>query len=332
MWQRKASGSYYEIGQQIGRLMRAQNFSGFTGEHIPFLKQEGKREFAEQCREAVRVHAPDLLDELQGILDGGRFEFETLGVLELSLSALAGCTLFAIAGEHTAEGVPVLARSYDFYDWSVPGLTGTWTSPDDRLSSLGFTDIGLGRYGGANEAGLAIATTAVNPEGASPGVINYLATRWVLDNCRTVAEAVAFLKGTPKVWGVNCLMIDGESDIAIVESHPERTHVSHPEGGFAVVTNHFISAEMGDFQRQVHPDSVTRLEAMERWFEDRDGPITLDDIKEVQRDHESGMCVHYADDRISFCTCWAWVAQATARRIHVCQGSPCENEYEVHGF
>ncbi len=332
MWQRRVSGTYYELGQQVGRLMRAQNYKAFTADVVPFVKNAAKLEFAQQCQKAVQAHAPDLLDELQGILDGGDFEFESLGVLELSLSAQAGCTLFAIAGQHTADGIPVLARSYDFMAWAVPEFTGTWASPDHKLTSLGFTDIGLGRYGGANEAGLAIATTGVDTAGALPGVINYLATRWILDNCHTVQEAVAFLCEIPQVWGVNYLLIDRESNMAIVEAHPQMTHVGRPKGGFAAVTNHFISPEMDDYQQRVHPNSVTRLNYVQDWFENRDGLIAIDDIKEAQRDHEHEMCAHYADEQLHFCTCWAWIAQAAKRRIHVCQGSPCENEYEWYAF
>lgn len=332
MWQRRVSGTYYELGCQVGQLMRAQNYGQFTADVVPFVKEAAKQEFARQCRQAVQAHAPDLLDELQGILDGGGFEFASLGVLELSLSAQAGCTLFAIAGQHTADGIPALARSYDFMAWAVPEFTATWASPAHKLTSLGFTDLGLGRYGGANEAGLAIATAGVDSQGAAPGVINYLATRWILDNCHTVQEAVAFLREIPQVWGVNYLLVDRASDIAIVEAHPQMTRISRPEGGFAVVTNHFVSSEMAAYQQPVHADSVARLNYVQDWFENRAGLIAMDDIKAAQRDHAHGMCVHYADERLRFCTCWAWIAQAAQRRIHVCQGSPCENEYEPYVF
>jgi hypothetical protein len=332
MWQRSASGTYYQIGTQVGRLMRQQNYARFAGDDIPFLKHPGKLEFARACREAVAIHAPGLLDELQGILDGGGFTFETLGVLELSLSARAGCTLVALAGEHTADGRPLLARSYDFMDWSIPDFTGAWTHPEGGLASLGFTDMGLGRYGGFNEAGLAIATTAVNPEATAPGVINVLATRWMLDHCRTVDEAVAYLRDIPKVWGVNFLLVDRDSRIALVESHPQRTHASFPSGGFAVATNHYVSPEMQDYQPGIHPNSARRRDFVRAWFERRDGPVTVEAIKEVQRDHEHEVCAHASRGGMTLCTCWAWIARAAEGRVHVCQGPPCQNEYETYSL
>ena len=213
MWVRKVSGTYYEMGKQVGYLMRKQNCQDFTGADIPFLKNPMKLDFAMKCKTAVEKHAPDLLQELDGILEGGGFEFHTLGVLELSLSAQAGCTLFAISGEHTADSNPVLARSYDFEDWTISDFTGTWTSPDQKYASLGFTDIGIGRYGGANECGLAVATTMTNPMDTAPGVLNCLASRWILDTFQTTGEAVDFLMEIPHVWGVNFLIIDKENDI-----------------------------------------------------------------------------------------------------------------------
>jgi predicted choloylglycine hydrolase len=329
MWQRSASGTRYEIGVQVGRLMREQNYARFTGQDIPFLKQPGKLAFTLACKEAVQTHAPELIEELEGILDGGGFDFETLGVLELSLSARPGCTLFAIGGEHTADGAPILARSYDFMDWSIPDFTGTWVRPEGGLASLGFTDMGLGRYGGTNEAGLAIATTGVSFDDTAPGVINPLATRRILDTCRTVGEAVSFLRAIPQVWGVNYLLIDGDGAIAIVEAHPERTQVIYPDGGFAVAANHYVAPEMQAYQARVHPNSAMRRDYVRAWFGHRDGPITVDAIKTVQRDHEHEMCAHAAHGGVGFCTCWAWIAQATEGRIDVCQGSPCQNEYRV---
>ncbi len=97
-------------------------------------------------------------------------------------------------------------------------------------------------------------------------------------------------------------------------------------------TNHYVSPELDDCQLHVHAGSVTRLEYVNEWFERRDGPIAVDDVKGAQRDHEHSMCAHASSDQVSFCTCWAWIAQPTARQIHVCQGSPCENEYELRFY
>ena len=332
MWVRKVSGTYYEMGKQVGYLMRKQNCQDFTGADIPFLKNPMKLDFAMKCKTAVEKHAPDLLQELDGILEGGGFEFHTLGVLELSLSAQAGCTLFAISGEHTADSNPVLARSYDFEDWTISDFTGTWTSPDQKYASLGFTDIGIGRYGGANECGLAVATTMTNPMDTAPGVLNCLASRWILDTFQTTGEAVDFLMEIPHVWGVNFLIIDKENDIAVVETHPEKTvKISHTNG-FAAVTNHYTSSEMISHQARIHPSSLSRLECMNDWFENRTGKISINDIKEIQRDHESGICVHFSNEKVTFQTCWVWIAQGVDRKIHICQGSPCKNEYETYSY
>jgi predicted choloylglycine hydrolase len=312
--------------------MRNQNCQDFTGEDIPFLKDPMKLDFALKCKIAVQEHAPDLLQELDGVLEGGGFDFNTLGVLELSLSAQAGCTLFAISGERTSNGNPILARSYDFEDWSISDFTGTWTSPDQKFASLGFTDIGIGRYGGANECGLAVATTMTNPIDTAPGVINCLALRWILDTFQTTGETIDFLMEIPHVWGVNFLIIDRENEIAVVETHPKKTvKISHTNG-FAAVTNHYISPNMSSYQSRVHPSSLSRLEYMNDWFENRTGKISIDDVKNVQRNHEAGICVHHSNERVTFQTCWAWIAQSADRIIHVCQGSPCENEYEMHSY
>ena len=50
------------------------------------------------------------------------------------------------------------------------------------------------------------------------------------------------------------------------------------------------------------------------------------------RNHEAGICAHFSNEKIRFQTCWAWIAQAVDRIIHVCQGSPCKNEYKTHSY
>ena len=50
-----------------------------------------------------------------------------------------------------------------------------------------------------------------------------LATRWILDTCRTTKQAVAFLEQMPKVWGETYIVIDQENTIAKVEAHREKT-------------------------------------------------------------------------------------------------------------
>jgi hypothetical protein len=86
------------------------------------------------------------------------------------------------------------------------------------------------------------------------------------------------------------------------------------------------------FWAGVHPNSLTRLNYVNEWFQNRSRPISVDDVKALQRDHEHEVCAHATSEMGRFCTCWAWMAQAAERRIHVCQGSPCENAYRVHSF
>ena len=125
-------------------------------------------------------------------------------------------------------------------------LTVCYTKPEGKLKSLGFTFYWplVSRYGGMNEAGLAISGASATFKNSGPGIILNIAIRWIIDNCKTTEEAVEFFKKIPKVWGEVYIIVDKNNTIAKVQSHATKTIVDYSKRGFESATLQYDSPEL----------------------------------------------------------------------------------------
>jgi hypothetical protein len=335
LYEFRTSGTYYEIGLQTGKILKKE-MDGIPG--FPPKFSEEKIEIGMKYEREVERRAPELLEELRGIADGSSINYDVLATFELSpLRMRPSCTVMAIAGAHTRSGLPILARNHEWLEEDGDYLSLCHTKPEGRIGSLGFTFVGmnLSRFGGINEAGLALSSAAASFEDSGPGVMFNVATRWMLDNCSTAEEAVAFLMKAPKVWGVAYLMIDRNNTIVKVEAHRERTKVTHLEEGFGMVTLLFDSPEMrgyNDHGANLSDRYYSRKEFIPRWFVRNRGKIDHDKIMEALKDHEHKMCDHFFDGRDNYGVCWSWIVAIGEDDALVCAGPPCKNEYKRHSL
>ena len=212
------------------------------------------------------------------------------------------------------------------------------TCPKQALSSLGCTDLVVGRYGGINESGLAIGLTAVSgyPHD-KPGIALHLATRWILDNCSTTKEAVTFMKRIPHFRGNNYLIADKDGDIALVEGSPDRVKVTPAKDGLAFAANRFQSAEMLELEdeRWANPTTAQRQKIVEDWYSSNKGRI---DEKAAQKllsgifETGDGVCCRYSYGSQEWGTIWSWTALLGDGIMKIADGAPSRNEYKRYSF
>ena len=320
-------GSSHEIGLQAAKILAEERETGYPPNY-----SEEVLEKALEYEEQVKLIAPEYLEELHAISDTLNIDYRKLVTLELSpLRFQSSCLVMAISGEHTSNGLPVLARNQEWEESDAEYLRVIHSQPDGRLKSVGtnFAWTLTSRYGGMNEAGVAIASSSATFEDPGLGVILNVATRWVLDNCRTTEEVVDFLEGIPKVWGVTYIIVDKNNTIAKVECHSKRTVATYPSSGFAYNTLLFdtpemmqlISCERMDRVGEIHP---TRKKFIDKWFKENKGAITNERIKDVLKDHEHGICYHGLE---GLEICWSFILEPTGQNVSLCQGRPCKNDY-----
>lgn len=322
-------GSSHEIGLQAARILADEQKNGYPPNY-PEEVLEKSMEYNEQ----VRLIAPEYLEELQVISDTLDIDYRRLVALEVSgLRFHSSCLAMTISGEHTSDGLPVLARTQEWMEDDADSLRVIHSQPDGKLKSVGtnFAWTLASRYGGMNEAGVAISSASATFDDPKPGIIINVATRWILDNCRTTEEAVDFLEGMPKVWGETYIILDRNNTIAKVESHRKRTVTTYPSSGFAYNTLLYDTPEMRQLlssERMERAGEIqsTRKDFIDEWFSENKGKITNEAIKDVLKDHEHGICYHGLEGME---ICWSYILEPTGQNVSLCQGRPCKNEYEA---
>lgn len=323
-------GSHYEIGLTIGKILK--NVPGYP----PKYPQE-VLEKSHPYEEQVRIYAPDLLDEFRGIADSLDIDYYVPVTLETSPYRFetTSCLVMAISGEHTRSGMPVLARNHEWMEEDSKNLRLCYTEPDKKLKSLGFTFHWplVSRYGGINEAGLALSSNSATFENTGPGIMLNVATRWILDTCKTTKEAVTYLETMPKVWGETYIVIDKGNNIAKVEAHREKTKVTYSDTGFALNSLLYDSPEMNQYMSQERIDdciefATARKAFLSEWFAQNKGNISDQLIIDALRSHEHKMCYHGLE---GLEICWSYILTIGATNALVCAGRPCKNEFvSVH--
>ena len=339
MFEQRVSGSYYEMGLQIGKQLKQVRIEieEYTNEPYPPTFSPEKLELARKFEEEYQKYTPELLEEMKGIADGSGLDYNTLLAYEFTPYRLQpSCLVMAISAEHTQNGFPVLAKSQEWVEEDSKFLTLCYTKPNNKLGSLGVTFAGIttSRCGGMNDAGLALSSVSASFNTSNPGVMSNVATRWILDNCRTTDEAVAFLRKIPKTWGGVYLIIDKHNHIAKVEAHPEETKITKIENGFGYATLMFDSPEMKKYNSldEYTNDYYPRADFLNNWFEHHKGKITENLMIEALKDHEHSMCIHtpfaYGNKGI----CWSYILTIGKDDALICEGPPCKNEFKKYAI
>lgn len=329
MMETRLAGDYRGMGREQGAVLKEAGF-------VPPPASAEKVAFARSCAAECERHVPELLEELEGVAEGGGFERETLFALALALDAEPGCSAVALSGNLAAGGATLFGRNYDFFASFGEFAAVYETRPEGALASVGCSDVFLGREDGVNEEGVAVAMAYVGRREQRPGVMFHLAVRAILDRCRTTGEAVGFLEGIPHVRNHNFLVADRSGDLAVVEAGPRAVDVSRPDGGIAAITNHFRSERMATAEGTAgrSPDSERRLETLLGRLGSRrnrtDGRVSLGHLREILADRESGLCAEgrAADAGEPIVTLWSWTADLGNGGFRLAQGRPDRTPYE----
>lgn len=317
------SGSAREIGLEHGRQLKKMGYQ---------LPQNTARRlaFARMCLPSVEKYAPDLLVELEGISEGGNYHAENLMAWALAPIAYFACSVVAVSGDHTIDGQPIFGRNLDWYHRSKKYLAVCQTAVSNSLSNWGVSDTFSGRYGGVNEAGLALALTYVAGPRDRPGIIYTLAIRAALNQFDLAGDAAEFLAEIPHVRSTNFLLADANGEIFIVEASARKVQVTAVSSGFAAVTNEFQSRSMAkqEIVGKRPQTSHRRLCNLQEWFAERTGPIAEEAVQDVlKRPFPLGVCAMSNGRARASGTIWSWTAVLGKNQISLADGPPFQTPY-----
>lgn len=214
------------------------------------VSAEQARNMADECREMIETHAPEVAEEFRGVAEGSGLALTDVHLLTARTEILARMTPSMECS--TAVYVPDDAtppRTLQTWDWHETLSNETVVR---RLHSASgarvvtFSEFGQPAKIGVNDRGLGVHFNILHhrSDGTQAGVPVHVLARMILDGARTVAEAAAIARSVPLAASsvLTVVSFDGETpEAAAVEVSPAGVAVlSAPRGRTLAHTNHFL--------------------------------------------------------------------------------------------
>jgi|GEM_PF-1902890 len=253
------------------------------------------------------------------------------------------CTVFWVPAACSAIARPLVGRNFDLR-LRQPVRLFIYTDPQVGLAHAGMGGRS-GRAEGINEAGLIVGTTEaqlradvvpdlggsaahgerIGGRGAIGGALPArLATRILLESCRTVGQAITKLESMAHWTHFNFLLADAGGDAAVFEVGYSRTALRRPPAAgqaspWLITTNHYLAPELAaeaDYRwltRQKYAHTLAALDAAHAA-----GPLDVAACQSVLRG--PGVAQRHL-------TLWSEVFVAGGDRLWLCPGRPDRNQY-----
>lgn len=246
-------GNYYDLGVKQGIIYKHSKL---------FLNHQKRRAKSAKSYQAD-IHeaqawfnrfAPGLWSELEGLSEGLGWPIEDVVHEYSGFQAdwkKSGCSALMQNGYY--------ARNYDYHPKTYEGRFLIW-QPENAYASIGFATRMIGRIDGMNEKGLVIGYHFVNRLKPGAGFICCTIARFILDTCKTTAEAVEKLKEIPHRHAFNYSIYDAGGNAAVAEASSRGVSVKYHKN--MVCTNHFESEEKLRENRHHIFESLSRKEVL----------------------------------------------------------------------
>ncbi|HEV3427908.1 MAG TPA: C45 family peptidase [Paraburkholderia sp.] len=290
----------------------------------------------------IRAFAPPLYDEIVGIAQGAEVDARLVGAINARTEILAyvgaklrgECSTVVQVDAHSAR--PVAVQTWDWYaefadqwlTWEIPHASGHMTTT--------VTEYGIVGKAGVNGRGLGVHFNILHHErdGATIGLPVHVASRWMLDTCGALDDALRLLASAPVSASSSLTVIasaDDSSAAVSVELYPQGPGFVFPDAnGLLVHTNHFLApaAQAGDTEPRQYPDTLLRHDLLTRRLSQRARLSSLQVIGAMNNHFgaTTAVCCHpdaNAPASGQYATLATIVLDVAAGRLDALPGGPC---------
>ena len=332
------AGTSYEIGKQIGKITKAIP-------RLMALHASGMDNFGEaEVQQAIALFdrwCPGLSEELQGFADA--LEAPLTKILYYGMTYLRPrprCSQIGLLPCMTESGLPLVARNYEF-DSNAEDFCLMRTSVEGKYTHMGTSALNFGRDDGFNDQGLAVTMSSCGfPVGPMPymrapqlaGMQFWAVTRAVLESCKNVDEALAYIKDMPIAYNLNMLLTDEGGHIALVETLDGRMAVKRIQNGdaegYLCATNHPVLPELIPYEPKAMRHSLVRYQWVQEQLNGAKD-VTKDKLKTMLlSEFPNGLSCHYYKD--FFGTTKSMVIDPTSGTIDLCWGGDTANGWRQY--
>ena len=341
----EVSGSYFEMGRQIGEAARDEirGFNAIAMERVNktiVICKEKALATAAACIPLVEGYSADMLDELRGMAQSSGVSLQELMLLQirnqLQPEADAGCTSFATTPQATVQGTACVGQNWDNDPAVDPFNIVLTRRPTGKPALMNITQAGLIAYIGLNDAGIGVCLNTLPAPSRRLGVPHYFMVRGLYE-ATSLDEAIDAVERAERAIPANIILAtpQGPADLEVTMEH---VHVLGDGGdGRVTHTNHCLHPELvpinEDFPELI--ESHPRKARIDGLFSASEGPLSLAWMKTTLRDHENyprSICRHANEHPHNgfWVSVFSVIIEADAGRMHLSRGNPCQEPYETY--
>jgi predicted choloylglycine hydrolase len=330
-------GTSYEIGKQLGnQILSDKN----AMRQLVLPPNSYPKDKFKEITSLLNKYCSGINEEIQGFADtvnAGQDQilFYAMTYLE------RGCSIMTALPAKTENGHTLMARSYEFND-NMEDMCFAKTKVKGKYSHISSRICIFGRSDGMNEHGLA-ACMACNapPVGNAPGMRKpaitglqfWVVIRSILENCKTVEEAIEYTTNVPVAYNLNLMLADKNNNIALIQcidGHKvNRMLNSSSNDTFLSSTNHVIFPELKQYSKMEMKNSLIRNDLIQKTFKQKE-KISCNDLKQLlSTSYPEGLCCHYYEE--FFGTIYSMIFDVTDGTIDMTFGSPQHNKWHKFG-
>lgn len=322
-------GTHYAAGLGFGQKMAAQG--QFLLRQAPFPLTEERRAFAAACLPIYQHFFPELLEEIAGLAAGQNCPEEALQALLFSMYAMppvCQCSCFASA---PAGGPILLGRNSDFLiELAGHNMNVIYHFSDGGFSFLANTTAFIEMEDGINQHGLAVGLTSVAPGNIQPGFNAGLLLRWLLEKCRSTAEALQKLRQLPIASAQTLTLADANGEIAMLECEAGQIAVNRPKPDqpYVFATNSLHNPQMARLPRPALDDwqAKERWQTLSRALQSGKGCPSRQAAQQLLSGASGFLCQY--DRQTGHDTVWSTVYDLSQKAVWRAEGNPSRTAWQ----
>ena len=335
MYHPRFKGQPYEMGKKMGTFFKKAKVK------FPINLDPFQIEFGKKSGKLLQEYFPEAVAEIKGITDVIELNNELFTswmmcmgcCLEISDGAsveVRGCTAFSF----THKGKVIHGRDNDLPPFLKRVSKSIYYQPENKLRFILNTSSFINGEEGINEFGLVVAMTFVKPkiEEIKPGINSVFLVRYLLENCKTVADGIEALQKLPIASSCNILLTDKKGDMVVVECNPVKLNIRYPEqnnygNNFIITVNHFTSKEMWkhDASNRMLFSSGKRYQTVLNALTKMEFNDCVQYAKDILRGEFGFICQY--ERNLNFETIWSSVFDISGNKIYRAEGNPQKVKY-----
>lgn len=338
MYHPRLKGTHYEMGQKMGNIFRKSKAE------FPIRLDSFQTKYGKESTFLLKKYFPEAAEEIRGITDVIKYDYDLFGAWLMCMGCclniddtgsveVRGCTAFSFCN----QGRVYYGRNNDLPPFLKKVSKSIYYQPRSKLSFILNTSSFINGEEGINQFGLVAAMTFVKPkiDEIKPGINSVFLVRYILENCRNVAEGIDSLSKLPIASSCNILLTDKKGDMLVAECTPGKIHLRYPEKNndgreFIITVNHFTSDIMkkyedGNGNAYFSEERYQNVLNALRKISDKDIVKGDEFTRDILRGKYGFICQYKKE--LNFDTIWSSIFDITGNRIFRSEGNPHRTKF-----